>query len=181
MPRLRNWQDHAVVACFVGGLVALTVWQLYGNRTHFTAEQIAAFSDPIYGPVRVIDGDTLVVKKTWRIRLYGIDAPETKQTCQDAGQTVHCGIEARDALIQLIGGQSIGCDIRDYDRYSRIVAVCRLDNGQDINAEMVREGWALAYREYSTDYVPQEQEARAAKRGLWSETFIDPWDWRKQH
>jgi endonuclease YncB( thermonuclease family) len=46
---------------------------------------------------------------------------------------------------------------------------------------MVREGWALAYREYSTDYVPQEQEARAAKRGLWNETFIDPWDWRKLH
>ena len=61
MPRLRNWQDHAVVACFVGGLAMLTVWQLYGNRTHLTPEQIAAFSDPIYGPVRVVDGDTLVV------------------------------------------------------------------------------------------------------------------------
>lgn len=138
-------------------------------------------SDPIYGPVRVIDGDTLVVKQTWQIRLYGIDAPETDPTCQDAGQTVHCGLEARDALIQLIDGQSIACEQKDIDRYSRIVAVCRLDKGQDINAAMVREGWALAYREYATVFVPEENEAKAAKRGLWAETFIDPWDWRKAH
>ena len=63
----------------------------------------------------------------------------------------------------------------------RIVALCRLDNGQDINAAMVQEGWALAYREYATVYVPEENEAKAAMRGLWAETFIDSWDWRKAH
>jgi Staphylococcal nuclease homologue len=59
----------------------------------------------------------------------------------------------------------------------RVLAVCRLD-GEDLNAWMVTQGWALAFVRYSTAYVHSEESARAAPRGMWSGPFIAPWDWR---
>ena len=58
------------------------------------------------------------------------------------------------------------------DRYGRV-------GGEDVNATMVRHGWALAYRRYSTDYEDDEDDARAAKVGLWAGEFMPPWEWRK--
>ena len=66
---------------------------------------------------------------------------------------------------------------RDRDRYGRVVAVCRAA-GEDLNAWMVSQGWALAYRQYSRDYVGEEADARAARRGIWRGDFVEPWDWR---
>jgi hypothetical protein len=53
--------------------------------------------------------------------------------------------------------------------------------GEDLNAWMVAEGQALAYRQYATDYVPQEERAKETKGGIWKEEFIFPWDWRRQN
>ena len=50
---------------------------------------------------------------------------------------------------------------------------------EDLNRWMVEQGWAVAYRRYSMDYVQAEEAARATGRGLWSSSFEMPWDWRK--
>jgi endonuclease YncB( thermonuclease family) len=129
----------------------------------------------------VIDGDTIEIAGK-RIRLYGIDAPESRQTCLHEATTSRCGEDATSALSNRLGSEIVMCDDRGRDRYGRIIAVCRLGGraGPDINAWMVREGWALAYRHYSRDYVQEEGEAQAARRGLWYSTFEAPWDWRRQ-
>src|SRR5262249_15966539 len=66
---------------------------------------------------------------------------------------------------------------RGTDRYGRTLAVCSVE-GDDLNAWMVREGWALAFVRYSTAYVKEEEKAHSAERGLWRGAFIAPWDWR---
>jgi endonuclease YncB( thermonuclease family) len=72
----------------------------------------------------------------------------------------------------------VTCEQRDVDRYGRIVAVCRAGLN-DLGAFMVANGWALAYRRYSTAYVGPEGSAKAARRGIWRGTFTAPWDWRR--
>jgi hypothetical protein len=64
------------------------------------------------------------------------------------------------------------------DQYGRVVAVCSA-GGEDLNGWMVRQGWALAYRHYSTVYIPDEDAAHAAGVGIWRGTFEAPWDWRQ--
>ena len=131
----------------------------------------------IEGPAGVIDGDTLDVAGE-RVRLHGIDAPEKDQTCTIQGSQWACGIAAWGRLVQLLAGQVVSCDRRDVDQYGRTVGVCQA-GGEDINARMVAEGWALAYRAFSLDYVPQEDAARTAGLGLWQGDFVPPWDWRR--
>ncbi len=131
----------------------------------------------INGPVRVIDGDTIAIAGA-RIRLYGIDAPESAQVCQADGKSYQCGTSATLALTGRIGGRSVSCEERDQDRYGRVVAVCHA-GGEDLNAWLVSEGLAIAYRHYSTDYVGHERAAREAARGLWRGEFVEPWQWRK--
>jgi len=131
----------------------------------------------ITGPAKVIDGDTIKISGA-KIRLLGIDAPESAQTCIAKGKSYRCGTSATLALTRRIGGKSVSCEKRDRDRYGRIVAVCHA-GGENLNAWLVSEGLALAYRRYSTDYIDQEQAAREAKRGLWRGGFVKPWQWRK--
>lgn len=72
----------------------------------------------------------------------------------------------------------ITCKGEKRDRYKRRIAVCYA-GPYDINAAMVRRGWALAYRRYSTDYVDEKQDAKARKAGMWQGEFVAPWDWRR--
>ena len=132
----------------------------------------------ITGSAKIIDGDTIDIGGQ-RIRFFGIDAPEAGQTCV-AKSEWDCGRQATLALTRMIETHRVSCAERHRDQYQRIVAVCHLWNpdGPDVNAEMVREGWAMAYRLYSTDYVKQEHEARSARRGIWRGTLVAPWDWR---
>lgn len=129
------------------------------------------------GQARVIDGDTIDVGKT-RVRLHGVDAPESGQSCVASGARWPCGLRAARALAGRLGGRRVVCEERDRDRYGRIVAVCRED-GWDINAWLVAEGWALAYRRYSRAYVDEERRARAVRKGMWRGAFVAPWDWRR--
>lgn len=87
-----------------------------------------------------------------------------------------CGVTARDRLADHIGGRAIDCAATGKDVYGRILAVCR-SAGEDLNAWMVREGWALAFVRYSKAYAADETAANEAQRGLWSGAFIAPWDW----
>ena len=132
----------------------------------------------IVGRASVIDGDTLEIRGT-RIRFHAADAPESAQSCQGAnGQPYRCGQQAALALADKIGSATVTCRQTDIDRYQRIVAQCSA-NGIDLNGWLVQQGYALAYRQYGTDYVAQEDEARKAKRGLWAGSFTPPWDWRR--
>ena len=131
----------------------------------------------VAGRARVIEGDTIAVGSA-RIRLFGVDAPESAQRCLAESRRWSCGEQATRALAARIDGRSVACEERDRDRYGRIVAVCRY-GGQDVNAWLVREGWASAYRRYSTAYVGEEAAAKAAQRGVWRGEFVPPWDWRR--
>lgn len=138
----------------------------------------ATGTETVAGVASVIDADTLEIHGQ-RIRLHGIDAPESKQAClDDAGKEWRCGQKAALSLSDRIGRSPVSCEGRDTDRYGRIVAVC-FKGTDDINAWLVAQGWAVAYRQYSTDYVAQEAEAKAAGRGVWEGRFVMPWDWRR--
>jgi endonuclease YncB( thermonuclease family) len=136
---------------------------------------IAGAAD-LAGRASIIDGDTLEIHGQ-RIRLHGVDAPESRQTCEADGQTYRCGQQAALALADYIGQRTVACEERDVDRYNRIVAVCRA-GGEDLNAWLVSQGLALAYRKYSVDYVDEEAAARTAQLGIWRGAFVPPWDWR---
>jgi endonuclease YncB( thermonuclease family) len=81
-----------------------------------------------------------------------------------------CGQQAALALADLIGRHPVRCEERGTDRYHRIIAVCFLKE-TNINQWMVRQGWALAYRQCGMAYVADEQQAQAAKKGIWIGTF----------
>ncbi|HEX2727800.1 MAG TPA: thermonuclease family protein [Beijerinckiaceae bacterium] len=137
-----------------------------------------AAADAVVGRASVVDGDTLDIRGT-RIRLHGVDAPESAQTCRDAnGQAWRCGQQAALALADHIGSANVSCEQKDVDRYKRVVAVCSA-GGEDLNAWLVQHGYALAYRQYAKDYVDEEDSARRARRGVWAGAFTPPWDWRK--
>ena len=135
--------------------------------------------ESVSGSPRVIDGDTLEIDGT-RIRLHGIDAPETQQTCQRDEIDWLCGQEASKALREYVGGADLRCERLDTDRYGRMVAKCYRPEGGDIGGWMVSNGWALAYRQYSKDYVDEESAAEVTERGLWAGKFVEPWVWRRR-
>ena len=131
----------------------------------------------VVGMARAIDGDTLDVDGT-RVRLHGIDAPEVRQQCEaPSGEKWACGQRARAALTTWIGGGVIACAGRGHDRYHRLIAICWAD-ADDLGHRMVANGWAVAYRRYSADYVQDEESARGGRLGIWSGTFNMPSVWR---
>ena len=132
------------------------------------------------GVPKIVDGDTLTVGST-KVRLEGIDAPETDQVCLNAsGNRWTCGIEARDQLAAHVVGREISCTSSGIDAYKRTLGTCSL-SGENLNSWMVQEGWALAYGKYSSIYIPAEENARTHQRGLWEGAFIAPWDWRHRN
>ena len=134
--------------------------------------------DRFSGIARVVDGDTIDVGTT-RVRLEGIDAPESGQTCHRRfiGSWA-CGNSATDHLRKLVEGRTVECDNRGSDKFGRVLGVCYA-GGVDINATMVREGLAWAFVRYSSTYVAVEQEARAARRGIWTADNTPAWDYRR--
>ena len=139
------------------------------TATAVTTALCAKQPETVSGIAKVVDGDSLEIG-TARIRLFGIDAPEGRQLCTRDSTSWPCGTAAADKLRALIGGESIDCVQRDVDKYQRIVAVCK-KGPADLGAAMVKAGLALAYRQYSEDYVDEEDDARRAKRGMWAGEF----------
>jgi endonuclease YncB( thermonuclease family) len=131
----------------------------------------------ISGRAEVTDGDSLEIGST-RLRLFGVDAVEGRQSCTRDGRPWACGNEAARKLRSLIGDRTVNCSKRDVDDYGRVVAVCR-SGAADLGAEMVRSGFATAYRRYSNDYVDEENDARSARRGIWAGEFTSPEDYRR--
>ena len=134
-------------------------------------------SADISGTALIVDGDTITISGN-KIRLNGIDTAEQNQTCKRAGITWRCGYEATETLRNWTYTKEVRCVGDTRDRYGRLIANCFVD-GYNVNARLVYEGLALAYRNYSKQYIPEEDKARAAKRGIWAGEFVAPWDWRE--
>ena len=136
-------------------------------------------AETLTGHPRVVDADTLTFG-TERVRVEGIDAPETNQHCLDsAGQEYPCGKVATEALKTRIGTDEVRCEGTEKDQYGRLIGWCYFADESDLNDWVVRQGHALAYRKYSEKYIGAEEEAEQARRGIWAGTFVPPWDWRK--
>lgn len=143
---------------------------------------VLASSSDITGRATVVDGDTIEIHGQ-RIRIDGIDAPESWQKCQDAaGAEYRCGAVAAAALDDfLAASRPTSCREVSRDRYRRVVAVCRRADGTDLASWLVRTGNALDWPKYSKGrYAPQQEAARAAKAGMWAGTFIEPWEARSR-
>ncbi len=145
-----------------------------GSLILFSAPAAAAPS--LWGIGRASDGDSLTVGET-RVRLFGIDAPELRQSCTRHGQEWGCGVQAAEELTKLVTGKQVHCVPMGMDQYDRVLGRCTVGT-LDVNLAMVAGGYAVAFRRYSTDYVTAEDYAKANKRGLWAGTFKMPSEYR---
>jgi endonuclease YncB( thermonuclease family) len=170
---LRSPRSIAGTAVEAAVFVAAAILILFGlgvfNR---------ALSPPV-GGAAAIDGDSLRQGDV-EIRLHGIDAPEYLQPCLSGDrQEWPCGRHAAAFLANLVRGKTVSCVSVDTDRYGRLVAVCEA-GGRSLNQEMVRQGWAVAYRRHSQTYADAEANARRARLGIWNGTFEEPEKWRER-
>jgi endonuclease YncB( thermonuclease family) len=131
--------------------------------------------------VRVVDGDTIVLNDL-KIRLQGIDVPESKQTCKRKTdeEIWQCGLAATEKLITLIGNNAVECTNEGNDKYQRQLAYCYVDD-LNLNVEMVKQGYAVSYVQYDMLFLLDEWYARWYSRGIWASHFINPSDWRHQN
>ena len=132
----------------------------------------------IKGKAKIIDGDTIHIDNN-KIRLHGIDAPEIKQTCTINNENWNCGIKSEKALKNFILDREVSCKIIDIDRYKRFIGICFVNN-ENINKYMVKNGWAIAYRYYSLEYVKDEERAKENNAGIWEGEFEEPYEFRKK-
>lgn len=128
--------------------------------------------------VHVVDGDTIHVATAGRaplvVRLQGIDAPER---CQSGGEAARSALAAR--LLQ----RRVELRVRAHDAYGRAIGRVWLD-GEDVNAWLVAQGhaWSPGWHHRSGPYAREEQQARAARRGVFAEDHpIEPWRFRTRH
>lgn len=151
---------------FIAAFLLLACWPLPCLAADFTARVVG-----------ISDGDTLTVltpeKRQVKVRLHGIDAPETGQDF---------GTRAKQAASEMAFGQQVTVREVDRDRYGRTVAEVILPDGRSLNREMVQGGMAWWYSRYAPadhDLASLEAEAKAAKRGLWAQPgAVPPWEWR---
>ena len=129
--------------------------------------------------LRVVDGDTIHLNGE-KIRFTGIDTPELKQTCTKDGAKDPCGITAKEILIEKIDDNIVNCISEGKDQYKRTLAECFINN-ESLSSYLVKSGYAFAYRRYSKKFVADEDFARINKIGMWSMTFVYPWDYRKNN
>ncbi|MSP06356.1 MAG: thermonuclease family protein [Candidatus Fonsibacter sp.] len=127
--------------------------------------------------IQIIDGDTIHIGKL-KYRFYGIDAPETKQICEKDNIKIQCGVIAKNILKNKIGDRIPECIIKNKDRYQRLVAECFIEK-ESLSRFMVREGYAVAYTQYSKDFIEDEKYAKENKLGIWSMNFQIPSEYRK--
>ncbi|PKN71879.1 MAG: nuclease [Candidatus Cloacimonetes bacterium HGW-Cloacimonetes-3] len=126
--------------------------------------------------VGVMDGDTIEIlsnRQTYRIRLDGIDCPEKNQAF---------GTVAKQVTSQLCFGMTVKAKVTDKDRYGRFVARVILPSGGELNATLIKNGYAWHYKQYSKDsyYASLETSARIERRGLWADINpIPPWEYRR--
>jgi len=146
----------------------------------FAQENPDSYYDAGIGRASVLDADAILLAGR-PVRIAGIDAPEGGQHCnRPDGREWLCGSRAAIALEDFLNEKTVKCRWATKDRINRTVATCWAD-GQDVGDWLVRNGWAMAFRRYSSDYVMAEEEAKNLKRGIWIGTMQPPWEWRAHH
>lgn len=159
--------------------VCLLVFGLY--QLDAQADRAPAIPQDFHvtGHAIVHDGDSLHIGKT-KIRLWGIDAPELKQNCLINAEQSDCGVQARDALREIIGEQAIACAQKGIS-YDRVVAQC-FAGDVDIAQALMQRGFAISEWYHSrAPYEVDEKAAKAKKLGIWQSTFEKPSQWRLCH
>jgi|GEM_PF-2102627 len=145
------------------------------------AEQAdSAKNDAPYEVLKVSDGDTYQLLDTRtnekvKVRLFGVDAPEKKQAY---------GLNSLAFASDLVKGKKVNLRPHAKDQYGRTVAEIILADGRNINEELLRNGCVWHYKQYSKDpkWAAMEEEARAAKKGLWAgKRPTPPWEYRKRN
>jgi micrococcal nuclease len=127
--------------------------------------------------IKVIDGDTFDMKsgsEKIRVRLFGIDSPERGQAFN---------VKAREFTASLIAGTKVRVVVYNKDRYGRSVADVYRSDGQHVNAEIVKAGFAWHFTRYSNnpELADLQREAQQASRGLWrDDNPIPPWEFRRR-
>lgn len=140
-----------------------------------------AAAETLSGRASVIDADTIEIHGE-RIRILDVDAPEARQPCQGQdGSQWRCGQKASLALSDWIGMRTVICESTRLDRYHRHLARCTA-GGQDLGTWLAASGWAVPYRDCKCEAVRDAADrAKTARLGIWSGSFMMPWDWRKAH
>lgn len=130
----------------------------------------------------VIDGDSFKIG-TDEFRIYGIDAPEYRQICNDtANEPWACGKSARGGLDMAMQGKEFACDVYVRDQFGRAVVTCADGQGFDLGAAMVARGLAISGDNFDdVVYADEELSAKKAKRGIWQGRFDKPANWRVAH
>ena len=138
----------------------------------------ATAADNLAGQASVIDGDTLEIHGT-RIRLWGIDAPESSQLCRGEDSLQYrCGAKAANEPDAFIARRPVNCLPISLDRYGRTVATCSV-GGADLGDWLVRNGLALDWPQYSKrKYDAAQREAEQAAQGVWAGSYVEPWLYR---
>ena len=143
-------------------LILLSVWS-------------PALAGDLSGQASIIDGDTLEIHGT-RIRLWGIDAPESSQLCRDEDSSLYrCGAQAANDLDAFIARRPVSCLFVGLDQYGRTVATC-LAGGADLGEWLVRNGLALDWPQFSKGrYAAAQHDAEHVGRGIWKGSYVEPW------
>ncbi len=164
---VRPWPLLAIVALLIAGYAASLSSQESGSGQ----------------AVSVIDGDTLEFNGEI-IQLYGIDAPELGQLCDDNGKPWPCGVEAALALRKLVtvSGQELHCSPWQGGPPQRtadgaLIEVCQVGE-QDLAQVMLHNGYGVAMPQSFPDYPEAEKDAKEASLGIWHSHFLLPWVWR---
>ena len=141
----------------------------------------------VAGAATVVDANSLTIAGV-KVMLWGIDGPDLAQNCRVNTRTYFCGVMAQAHLIQLTMGKRIACVLQASPGDDRAWGVCGEAEAQTtalkrdaetLNAAMVRDGWAVADRRRTQNYVALEIEANNADRGLWVGQFVNPALWRR--
>jgi endonuclease YncB( thermonuclease family) len=149
--------------------------------------QEVKIGDVLRGPVpasKIHDADTIHLSrdgKNYSIRIWGIDAPETRQICADANNDiVACGRQAREVMIGIIGTGTLSCEVKSLDKlYNRLVGLCTTGDGTDIGRELVKRGYAYNEVHNLSYYKAERDYAESRRLGLWAgREFMDPKEWR---
>jgi endonuclease YncB( thermonuclease family) len=140
---------------------------------------LAVSQEAVTGRASIVDGDTLEIRGV-RIRLFGVDAPESAQTCHDDdGKLYRCGQKAALALSDFVGTKTVSCAPQTTNRYGRTVAVCSV-SGDDLADWLVRQGLAFDWPQYSKGrYAAAQKVAERTGDGMWGGQWVVPWAYRQ--
>ena len=153
-------------------LTAIVTLLIFGIVFAAPPKVVSTLTGKVIG---VTDGDTikvLVNRQTVKVRLEGIDAPESSQSF---------GTKSKQALSKMVFGKTVTVKKTGEDRYGRTLGIIMVGGKEDANAKMIEDGWAWHFKKYNDEerLAKLESSARKAKRGLWADANpLPPWEYR---